>query len=321
MSDIIFPAGLIIDFADLDLEEMQHYAKMWNVEHTQMGKGLFEGSLMGAHTPRIQIGISHFSQAIMAQGSFPDGCIILFYASNGLENESVYNFQNRIILPHEIVILTKSDEIDLLSYHDTDVRTIAIEVDLFYKEFYTFFGDTPDTSIQNKRFHLKADKIAAFHQTIVSWIVYLANEFPKLATKPEYDTIEPEILRQLFDCMVSAPLVKKRKKFQIGRVRDMLHENIDKPISISTIINKLNICESQLHHAFKKEYSVTPKQYLRSLRFNAVKKKLLSSNPNSITIANIVKKYNFSQMGHFSAEYKKIFGETPSQTLRHNNSH
>ena len=77
MSDIIFPAGSIIDFPDLDLEVMQHYAKMWNVEHTQMGKGLFEGSLMGVHTPRIQIGISHFSHAIMTQGSFPEGCIML----------------------------------------------------------------------------------------------------------------------------------------------------------------------------------------------------------------------------------------------------
>ncbi len=30
MSDILFPAGFIIDYPGLDIEMMQHYGSMWN---------------------------------------------------------------------------------------------------------------------------------------------------------------------------------------------------------------------------------------------------------------------------------------------------
>ncbi len=317
MSDIIFPAGFIIDYPDLDLEMLKYRTKMWDLENDQLGKGVLKVSLWVAHTPRIQISITHASKAFLTRGGFPDGCIMLLYSSNELTNEFTTNVQNRSISPREIVILPKGDELDLLTYGTIDLHSIVIEEDLFYKEFYAFFGDTPDASIQNKRLYLKEDKILIFHQTVASWISYLTDEFLKLTNKPEYDTMESEILRQLFDCMVPAPLLKKRKKFQTKIVRDMLHENIDNDIDISTLTSELNISNSQLHHVFKKEYGITPKKYLLLLRFNAIRKVLLLSDPNSVTIEEVVYKYNIFHMGHFSAQYKNIFGETPSQTLHH----
>jgi hypothetical protein len=79
VSDILFPAGFTVDLPRLDMEKMQYYAKMWDVEHKQMSKGVFEGSLRGVHTPRIQMAISHYSHTIMTRGSFPEGCIVLYY--------------------------------------------------------------------------------------------------------------------------------------------------------------------------------------------------------------------------------------------------
>jgi len=316
MSDMLFPAGLIVDRPDLTIEMMQHYAKMWNIEHTQLGKGVFNGSLLGVHTPHIQIGISHYSQGVMSIGDFPDGCVVLHYSVNEMKNDPNYNFHNRLILPHEVLMLTQSEGYDRITYSSGDIDTIAIKEDLFYKEFYAYFGET-DSLKKNKRFYLKEDKISLFHQIIVSWISYLINEFPKLTIKPEYDKIESEILHQLFDCMELVPLVKKRKKFQTKIVRDILDENITNDIDISTLTSELNIKSSQLHNAFKKEYGVSPKKYLQTLRYNAIRKVLLLSDPNSVTIAEVASKYKISHMSHFSVQYKNIFGETPSQTLRH----
>jgi len=157
MSDMLFPAGLIVDRPDLTIEMMQHYAKMWNIEHTQLGKGVFNGSLLGVHTPRTQIGISHFSQKLMSIGDFPDGCVLLHYRPNEIANTSpLYNFHNRSILAYEVLILTQGDAYDRVTYGSNDIYTIAIKENLFYKEFYAFFGET--ASLKNKRFYLKQDK-------------------------------------------------------------------------------------------------------------------------------------------------------------------
>ncbi len=313
MSNIIFPSGYIVDFYNFDLELFKYRVSEWDLESDQLGKGKLSVNLRVVHTPRIQLANTQITQAYMSQGSFPDGGIMLFYVSS----KSIINIQNRSPEPREVAIFTKNDEVDFLTSASIDAFTIVIEEELFHKEFYAFFGDTPDLSLQKKRFYLKQDKVLLYQQTVTSWISYLAKEFPKLTIKPEYDKMESEIVRQLFDCLVPAPSLRKREKFQTKAVRDLLQENMDQYIDISFIINELDISESQLHQAFKKEYGITPKRYLNQLRFNAIKRELLFSDPNSITIANIARKYNFFEMGHFSAQYKKIFGETPSQTLHH----
>jgi AraC-like DNA-binding protein len=38
--------------------------------------------------------------------------------------------------------------------------------------------------------------------------------------------------------------------------------------------------------------------------------------PSTVNITHIAMANGFMQMGYFASEYKKMFGETPSETLR-----
>jgi len=311
MPNIIFPAGFTIDLPSLNLEMMQYYAKQWNLEHTKMEKGLFEGSTFAVHTPRIQLAKVYYSQGFMSKGGFPDGCIVLIFSTT----EAVYNFQNKSISPNEIIMLTKGDEINILTSGIIDIQTIVIEEQLFYKTLYTFFGDIPRASLENKRLTIHPDKIRLFHNTVSRWRNYLANELPKQTLTPNYAKIESKILQEFFGSLVFISLTKKREKFQTKTVRDLLHEKITQDINISALTHGLHISESQLHHAFKSDYGITPKKYLQNLRLNAIHKELSLAHPRTVTIIDIAQKYNFFHMGHFSQEYRKLFGQTPSCTL------
>jgi len=312
VSNIIFPADCIIDQPDLTIEMMKYYSKQWSIEHDIMGKGLFEGSVSAVHTPRIQLGASYYSQGILFKGDIPDGCISFIYS----KNDVMYNFQNKLIQDHEIIMLTKGDEIDLLTSEEINMRTIAIEEQLFNQSFYDFFGSTLSSILKAQRFSIKPDMISVFENIVDSWSAYLTNEFPRQTIQPTYNRIESEILQQLFSCLMFSSPTKKRKKFNTRSVRDLLNRNIEQFIDIPDIAKQLNISESQLHYVFKKDYGMTPKKYLQSLRLNAIKKELLLADPHSVNISNIAQKYNFFHMSHFSLEYKKMFGKTPSETLK-----
>ncbi|WP_413700559.1 helix-turn-helix domain-containing protein [Psychromonas sp. KJ10-10] len=65
-------------------------------------------------------------------------------------------------------------------------------------------------------------------------------------------------------------------------------------------------------------YGISPKQYIQVLRLNQVRRELLN-NQDSLTISEIAFNYGFFHLSLFSQNYKRLFGETPGQTLQDKN--
>ena len=55
--------------------------------------------------------------------------------------------------------------------------------------------------------------------------------------------------------------------------------------------------------------------YLKEVRLRHVRADLLQAAPSLGIVASIAQRWGFSHLGHFITDYKRRFGETPSQTL------
>jgi AraC-like DNA-binding protein len=55
-------------------------------------------------------------------------------------------------------------------------------------------------------------------------------------------------------------------------------------------------------------------QFLRRLRFEKVREALLHAR-QSDSVSSICGQWGFTHLGRFAVEYRRRFGETPSQTL------
>ncbi|MGU0820643.1 helix-turn-helix domain-containing protein [Pseudomonas aeruginosa] len=82
------------------------------------------------------------------------------------------------------------------------------------------------------------------------------------------------------------------------------------------ICEELKISRRTLHYGFWKVLGINPVTYLRYLRLNGVRRDIISSNGESVTIGDIAANWGFWHMGMFSTYYKQLFGETPSATRR-----
>jgi AraC family ethanolamine operon transcriptional activator len=54
--------------------------------------------------------------------------------------------------------------------------------------------------------------------------------------------------------------------------------------------------------------------YLKSLRLSAARRDLKTARRGT-TVAEIATKWGFFRLGHFSGDYRAMFGEKPSETL------
>ena len=60
-------------------------------------------------------------------------------------------------------------------------------------------------------------------------------------------------------------------------------------------------------------YGVPPMRFLRNHRLQRVREELLSAR--EAQVSDVALRWGFSHFGRFAAEYRKRFGESPSQTL------
>jgi AraC-like DNA-binding protein len=68
---------------------------------------------------------------------------------------------------------------------------------------------------------------------------------------------------------------------------------------------------------FHRRHDMTPLQYLRMVRFERVRQELLEADPwGPTTVRDAALRWGFAAPGRFAGEYRRRFGETPSQTLR-----
>jgi transcriptional regulator GlxA family with amidase domain len=90
----------------------------------------------------------------------------------------------------------------------------------------------------------------------------------------------------------------------------------DKPLQVSALSRALGVSERTLRKLFNEIHGRPPSRHLRMLRLSQVRGALLSARSQVATVTEIATDFGFAELGRFSVEYRKVFGESPSETLR-----
>ena len=94
-----------------------------------------------------------------------------------------------------------------------------------------------------------------------------------------------------------------------------LRRNLAEPPSIARLCETLCASERTLHEAFREHLGTTPKAYLKTLRLNAARHDLLRGL-GTTRVTDVALDWGFAHFGWFSQDYRRLFGETPRETLR-----
>lgn len=109
-----------------------------------------------------------------------------------------------------------------------------------------------------------------------------------------------------------APRVASR---DVKRAIDFIEANLASPITLADIIGAAAVSGRALFRHFKHFTGASPMQYLRDARFRQVRQALLETPPEQ-RVCDIAAHWGFDHMGRFSRDYRRRFGESPSDTRR-----
>ncbi len=100
---------------------------------------------------------------------------------------------------------------------------------------------------------------------------------------------------------------------RVARAVQYLRDNYTEQLDVATIAKAIGVSESTLQHSFKKATSLSPIQYLKKLRLHQARVLMVANGLNAGEAAHRV---GYGSPSQFSREFKRMFGQTPSDTRR-----
>lgn len=100
----------------------------------------------------------------------------------------------------------------------------------------------------------------------------------------------------------------------LRRALDYIESNPRVAVGVEQLCRESACSISTLERAFREHFGVSPKRYLTAVRLSGVRKTLLASADQ--TVGDVSADWGFWHPSKLAADYRRMFGELPSQTLR-----
>jgi AraC-like DNA-binding protein len=101
----------------------------------------------------------------------------------------------------------------------------------------------------------------------------------------------------------------------VRRAERFMADSADTPITVSDVAAHLGVSLRSLQAGFRQWRNATPNAYLRRVRLRLVREELLRSDKDA-SVTTVAMRHGFMHLGRFSAQYRAVFGEGRSATLR-----
>jgi AraC-like DNA-binding protein len=145
-----------------------------------------------------------------------------------------------------------------------------------------------------------------------------AERQPKLILDPDVVRgIEHDLIEALVRCLASEGGRELGGWRHQKQIMDRLENALEpaRPTSVPELCATIDVSERTLRTCCAEFLGVSPSRYLRLRRLRQAHIALRNSGSAPVNVAEVARRYGFSDIGRFADAYQTTFGETPSATL------
>ena len=304
-----------------DFDEWTKAFRNWNLTATQLDRGKFKGELAIAQFGCLQFIYASANQAMQTIGDKPPNALVFATLLTSQDSELVVHNQRL----HQNVLfgLDPTRETHVITQKSLQVGIVSVSTDTFQK--YT-------AQMESKQFNdafFQRNVIPIAPTKLGNFKAYLRQLFHLLRTNPTWlqqpqtqklivEDCLPLLIDTLqFDDELSASRILTLRRYQtIKAVEDFMTTHIDRPLTLKDLYTAVKTSPRALSYGVQDLFAMSPMDYLKVKRLNGVRRSLKTCDPHLVTISGIAARWGFWSMGHFARDYKQLFGESPSETLK-----
>jgi AraC-like DNA-binding protein len=182
------------------------------------------------------------------------------------------------------------------------------------------------TAVGSKRgfFQVSRERITRF-RAIVGQLEAVVQEAPALLESAAGQRAAGQKLLREVRYLLAAPhiveptpsrhVVPRRQIIRMAM--DFVEQHDLDCLSMEQLATAAGVSERTLRDAFLHYFGVAPVQYLNMRTLHQIRRALKTADPSHATVSEIATQFGVWHFGRLAQDYRFLFGELPSQTLRH----
>jgi AraC family ethanolamine operon transcriptional activator len=304
-----------------DFVELEEALSAWDHQYQQISPGTFYGRFL--HTQNDMLGVyrNRWERAIHYRGA-PLG-VVMFAVT--LTQTSEARWMGQRVGVDDVCVQRCGAEAEYLSapLWDSVVLTIP-EVELA-RQIVDITHDDPETLLHTHGVvHLTPQLATQVRQAALNYIDTAVRSVATPDAPSPLSQMAKSTVELMARVLVSAQ-PQRHVKSSLNRSRQWVHkaeefcgQHPNQPLRIGQLCRELGVSERTLRDAFYKQTDTSPLAYLKTQRLNHIYHELRDGDPGEVLIKKIAYASGFSHLGHFCRDYKQLFGESPSETIKRN---
>jgi AraC family transcriptional regulator, ethanolamine operon transcriptional activator len=133
--------------------------------------------------------------------------------------------------------------------------------------------------------------------------------------------------REVLETLLVLPHAERESRKSVGRQRfsrpqliakcfEYCHSHEGQSVSIADLCSNLNLTDRTLRNVFYDYFGVAPIRFLKLRQLHEINRKLMRASPQEETVTAIASAFGVWDFAQFARQYRSIFLERPSETLR-----
>lgn len=300
-------------------EEFCEKARHWDLDYYQLDRGGFSSELLMFGNTTTLFTRAILRRRLLQKGTPPHGLVTFgVLADPGIS----IHWRNHEISGDRILVFPPNGELHSVSQANFDVFTVSLSEESLNRTCH--FLELPDFRKligQNEVFDCHSHWMALLREWLKKITLRIGKGSSAELGRVNLLQLEEDLAGRLISILsdsqaaINKPLSRKRDK-ALRLAVDFIVDT-DKPVtSIQELCSIAGASERTLQYAFSERFGQSPKTFTLNYRLNRVRKVLRRAAPDGARIYRVAEEQGFSHMGQFTHDYKRLFGELPSETLR-----
>ena len=303
-----------------DADEHAENLSAWDQRYEQLGRGRFIGRLDELWLDGLQLFRERTSHDVLETGSPWPGART-FGIPLAMCGTAVYC--GKPMPPDMLLTLGPQDSLEFRTPSVLDIVGLSWSADALSAFTLDLEGIDIEDELRGRRLLPVAPAALAGLRGFMTHLFELLETSASQLDNPQVarglrHTLLERVVGAVRDAQPEPPqtFTASVRRGIVQRARDYALSRPDEPVTVVELCGALKISRRTLQTCFHEMLGLSPHQYLRTLRLNGMRRDLRSSVVGQVSVQEVAARWGFWHLSSCAADYRRLFGELPSATLR-----